>query len=150
MPARLQSAAQSLAAGQPLGSIPGAPLTLQRYAQTPPPTEASLKLAFPAVADAAEEAAMPASQSQSLGQRMWSNVERAVTIRQGDQVIVGDPAAGVVGRARHALDAGDLPGAVAALGTLTGKPGDAVAGWLDQARGLLAARAAIADMTAHA
>jgi hypothetical protein len=39
---------------------------------------------------------------------------------------------------------------VAALGTLTGKPAQAVADWLDQARGLLAARAALADMAAHA
>jgi hypothetical protein len=148
--AQLQAAAEALQAGRKLGDVPGAPPALARYAQTPPPTEAQLRLAFPAVASAAEAAGTPVGQDPSFGQRIWANVERAITIRQGDEVIVGDPAVGVVTRARRSLDAGDLAGAVAALGTLTGKPAQAVAGWLDQARGLLAARTALADMAAHA
>lgn len=147
--ARLQAAAVALVAGQKLGDIPGAPAAVTRYAQQAPPTEAALRLSFPTAAKAAEDAAQPVDESRSLGQRMWQTMQQAVTIRQGDHVIVGDPVAGVVGRARHALDAGDLTGAVAALDKLTGAPAQAMAGWLDQAHGLLAARTALTTMAAQ-
>ena len=46
--ARVQSAFVALSLGQPLGALPGAPPALARYATAAPPTEASLRLAFPA------------------------------------------------------------------------------------------------------
>ena len=64
-------------------------------------------------------------------------------------MLVGDPAAGVLERARTALDAGDLAGAVAAVDSLNGAAAQAMAGWLAQARALLDARAALAEWAAH-
>ena len=72
--------------------------------------------------------------------------EKDTTLGQGElieAVIVPD-------RARAALDAGDLVGAVATVGSLTGPAADAMAGWMMQARALLDARAALADWAAHA
>ena len=82
--------------------------------------------------------------------RLWAQAQDLVTIREGDHVLVGDPAAGVLDRARVALDAGDLAGAVTTVGSLTGPAADAMAGWLAQARSLLDARAALSDWAAHA
>jgi hypothetical protein len=55
----------------------------------------------------------------------------------------------VLAHARTVLDAGDLAGAVASVGSLSGPAAQALAAWLDQARGLLAARAALADLAAQ-
>lgn len=147
---RLQAAEAALAAGEKLGSIPGAPPALTRFADTAPPTEAALRLEFPAFARRAAASSQPDSGGKGFLNGVWARISSAVTIRKGDQVIVGDPAAGVLARARRALDAGDLAGAVAALTTLTGGPAAAMAPWLDQAKALLAARAALAQMAAHA
>ena len=87
--------------------------------------------------------------SEPLLARIWARAQDLVTVRQGDRVLLGDPAAGVLGRARTALDAGDLAGAVAAVATLTGPAAQAMAGWLADARSLLDARAALADRAAH-
>ena len=75
--------------------------------------------------------------------RLWTQAQELVTVRQGDHVLVGDPAAGLLERARSALDAGDLDAAVADIGNLQGAAAQAMAGWLAQARALLAARAAL-------
>ena len=72
-----------------------------------------------------------------------------MTVRQGDRVLVGDSAAGVLARARNALDAGDLAGAVAAVSTLSGPPAAAMAGWRADAQAVLDARAGLAAMAAH-
>ena len=142
--ARVQSAALALAAGQKLGELPGAPPALARFADTAPPTLASLRLAFPAAAREALGAARPATEGKPLLTRMWAQAQDLVTIRQGETVLVGDPAAGALERARDALNAGDLNRAVAEVGGLQGAAGQAMAGWLTQARALLAARAALA------
>jgi hypothetical protein len=147
--ARMQAAQLALNAGQPLGELPGAPPALARFASAAPPTEAALKLAFAPAARAAVAAARPPDDGEPLLARIWARAQDLVTVRQGDRVLVGDPAAGVLGRARTALDAGDLAGAVAAVGTLTGPPAQAMAGWLADARSLLDARAALADRAAH-
>jgi hypothetical protein len=143
---RLQAAFAALAAGQPLGDIPQAPAALARYASIAPPTEPALRLAFPAASRAALAAGQPASSSKPFLDRMWAEAQDLVTIRQGDRVLLGDPNAAVLAHARTALDAGDLAGAVAVVATLTGPAAQAMAPWLDQARGLLAARAALADL----
>ena len=96
---------------------------------------------------------MAASQPDTGGKpflgRMLTRAEELVTVRQGDRVLVGNPAAGVLARARGALDAGDLAGAVAAVSGLSGPPAAAMAAWLADAQALLAARAGLADMAAH-
>jgi hypothetical protein len=69
-----------------------------------------------------------------------------VTVRHGDQVLVGDPASVVLAEARAKLVAGDLAGAVAALGKLDAAAAKAIAGWRAQAQSLLDARAALASI----
>ncbi len=146
---RIQAAQTALDSGQPLGDLPGAPASLARFAQTRPPTEAQLRLSFPAAARAAEEASRPSTQGQPFLDRMWTRAQDLVTLREGDHVIVGDPASGVIARARSALLAGDLAGAVSALDALSGPAAQAMAGWKSQAQALLDARAALAVMAAH-
>ena len=148
--ARVQAAQAALNAGQKLGDLPGAPPALARFAAAPPPTEAALRLAFPAAARAALAAAKSQSEGKPLLARLWAETQDLVTVRQGDHVLVGDPAAGVLARARAALDAGDLAGAVAAVAALTGPAAQAMAGWLADARALLDARAALAEWAARA
>ena len=148
--ARVQAVQLALNTGQKLGDVPGAPPALARFAATPPPTEATLRLAFPQAAREALAAAKPQSEGKPLLARLWAETQDLVTVRQGDRVLVGDPAAGVLERARAALDAGDLAAAVAAVGALTGAPAQAMAGWLADARALMEARAALVEWAAHA
>jgi hypothetical protein len=79
---------------------------------------------------------------------MWARTQQAVTVRQGDHVIIGDEDAGVLGRAQEQLNAGDLAGAVATLGKLSAPAAAAMESWLDNARALLAARSALAGLAA--
>src|SRR4029077_17554246 len=99
---------QALAMGQPLGTWPGAPPALARFATEKPPTEAELRLAFPAAARRAAEASKPRTESASLAQRMCMHIASMVTVREGDRVILGAPASVVLAAARERLDAGDL------------------------------------------
>jgi hypothetical protein len=144
----VQAASLALAAGHKLGDLPGAPAALARFANDDPPTEASLRLAFPAAARQALEVAHPSVEGKPLLTRLWAQAQDLVTIRQGDRVLVGDPVAGVLEHARAKLDAGDLAGAVAEVGALQGAPAQAMAAWLAQARSLLEARAALATWAA--
>ncbi|MBV9247674.1 MAG: hypothetical protein JO227_00300 [Acetobacteraceae bacterium] len=146
--ARVEAAEAALAAGQKLGEIPGAPPALARFASTPPPTEAALRLAFPKAEQAALAASTPAAGKPLLA-RMLARAQELLIVRQGDHVLVGNPAAGVLARAQEALDAGDLNGAIAAVESLTGPPRQAMDGWLADAKALADARAALADMAAH-
>jgi hypothetical protein len=148
--ARVQAIRLALDSGQKLGEIPGAPAPLARFANTAPPTEPGLRLAFPQAAREALSAARPVSDGKPLLARVWDEAQDLVTVRQGDRVLVGDPAAGVLARARTALDAGDLSGAVAAVASLNGAAAQAMAGWVAEARALLDARAALAEWAAHA
>lgn len=144
--ARLQVAGSLLEAGQPLGEIPGAPAALSRFALARPPTEAALRLAFPDAARAATEASQPDVSRQPVLDRMWTRMSRLVTVRAGDQVLVGAPATVVLADTRRRLDAGDLGGAVASLEKLDPPAAAAMADWRAQAQALLDARAALARM----
>jgi hypothetical protein len=146
--ALVQAAALALAAGQKLGNLPGAPPALARFADADPPTLAHLRQAFPAAAHEALGAARPSTEGKPLAARLWAQAQDLVTVRQGDRVLVGDPAAGVLERARDALNAGDLTAAVTEVATLQGAAAQAMADWLAQARALLAARAALAAWAA--
>jgi hypothetical protein len=147
--ARIEAAFIALSVGQPLGTLPGAPPPLARYATTAPPTDAALRLAFPAAVQAALAAAHPPPAGEPFLRRVWAEAQDLVTIRQGEHVVIGDPAAGVLAHAQTALDAGDLAGAAATVASLSGPAAQALAPWLDQAHGLLAARAALADLAAQ-
>lgn len=148
--ARIEAAQAALDAGQPLGDIPGAPPAVTRFASTKPPTEAALRLSYPQAARAALAASRPSLDGKAWYDRLWARAQDLVTVREGEHVIVGDPAAGILASARHALDAGDLAGAVADLSRLSGPPAQAMAPWLADARSLLEARTALGSMAAHA
>lgn len=141
--ARLQMANVSLQSGKPLGDIPGAPAALAQFATKAPPTEASLRLSFDAAANGAHAAGQPPKETTPFLTRMWDRAQSGLTVREGDRIIVGDAVSGVLEHSRHLLDAGDLPGAVAALDGLAGPAAAAMAPWRAQAQSLLDARAAL-------
>jgi len=150
---RLRSA---LAAGQPLGaalqSIKDAPPTLARFATVAPPTEAGLKLGFEQAAQqarAASDAAMkPDGSKSSVMQSAGQRLSGLVTVRRGEQVVWGDAAEAELERARRALAAGDLELSLTALEKLPPAARKAMEGWADQARALIAARAALRQLAA--
>ena len=149
--ARLQAAAVALDAGTPVGTIPDAPPALARYATAAPPTVSALRLSFPAAARAAAAASRPDVAGKSLLSRMWARVQNVVTVRQGNHVVVGDPASGHA--RRRAIGAGrgrSRRRGGAARASCKGRRHRRWRGWLGQAQALLAARAAIAEMQAHA
>ncbi|MDR3532839.1 MAG: hypothetical protein P4L90_20075 [Rhodopila sp.] len=148
--ARLQEAAFALQVGRPVGDLPNAPEALSRYAHAAPPTEAQLRLRFPQAERAALAAKQPDTGDAPFIGRVWEQAQGLVTIRRGDDVLVGNPSAIALGKAKAALEAGDLAGAVDAVATMKGPPGQAMAEWLAEAKGLLGARAALADMADQA
>ena len=141
----LQGAAAALQAGRPLGSIPNAPPALAKFADTAPPTEASLRLSFGEAAAATRSAGQPAPADASFLSRMWDRAQSGVVVRDNGRVLVGDAVSGILEQARHRLDAGDLAGAVSALDGLTGPAKAAMASWRGKAQSLLDARAALAN-----
>jgi len=146
--AQVQAATLALAAGRKLGDLPDAPPALARFANAAPPTEAALRAAFVAAAREARAAGHPATDGKPLLTRLWSQAQELVTVRQGDHVLLGDPAAGVLEHARVALDDGDVATAVADVASLQGPAAQAMSAWLAQARALLDARAALATWAA--
>ena len=146
---RLEAAQAALDAGQPLGTIPDAPPALARFATTAPPTEGALRVGFPAVAAQAAAASTPDVANKGFFDRAVARLQQSVTVRQGDHVIVGDPAAGILARAQDYVTNGDLKAAVLALGGLKGAAAAAVSGWVAQVNALLEARAALASLAAH-
>jgi hypothetical protein len=143
---RLQLASLALDAGEPLGDLPGAPPAISRFAKDRPPTEAALRLTFPAAAAAAEAASRPSADGKSLGERILMHASSLLTIKRGDEVLVGAPATTVLGVAREKLEAGDLAGAIATLDGLDSAAARAIAPWRGEATALLEARAALARM----
>ena len=148
--ARTQVVTNALEAGQPLGDIPGSPPALARFAHEAPPTEGGLRQSFNTAAEAAQHASQPAAMdNQPFAARLWTRAQQVVSVRQGDNVVVGDPLNGVLARARQALEAGNVSGAVSALDGLSGPAAAAMADWVGQARALLEARAALSTMAAR-
>jgi hypothetical protein len=146
---KVQAALVALDAGEKLGDLPGAPPAVGRFAKQAPPTAAALREAFPAAAAHAREVSRPDVSHRSFWERALTRLQQSVTVRQGDDVLVGDPAAGILADASQKVDVGDLAGAVATLGKLNGPAADALKNWVDQASALLAARAGLADLAAH-
>jgi hypothetical protein len=147
---QLAAARMALDAGQPLGPIAGAPPALSIFASQPPPTEASLRLGFPAAARAAEAASIAGDTKGGVWARVRARLENFITVSAGSHVLIGAPAAASVAQARTLLDVGDLAGAVAALNQLSATTQAAMGDWLTQARALVAARAALASMARQA
>jgi hypothetical protein len=148
--ARLQAARAALDQGQPLGRIEGAPPAIARFAASKPPTLASLREGFPAMAASVHRAHQNAASDRPWYDRALAHLEDTVTLRKGGSVLLGDPAAGPLAEAHAALNADDLEGTVRALDKLQGGAARAAAPFRDQVQSVLDARAALAAMMAHA
>jgi len=146
--ARLGAAEIALASGQPLGTIPDAPPALALYATAAPPSEAALRLAFPAAMQAALKVGVPDTEGKSFLGRILARLQdyRLITVREGDHVVIGNQDGETLAHARTLLDAGDLAAAVRTVETLSGPPAGKMAPWLADAHALLAAREALAAL----
>ena len=149
--ARLDAAEIALASGHPLGPIPGAPPALARFETSAPPTQAALRLAFPAAASAALKVSQPDTGGKSFLDGVIARLQdsRLITVQKGDRVLVGDAAAVTLAHAQELLEAGDLAGAAREVATLTGPPAEKMAPWLTDANALVAAREALASLAEH-
>ena len=141
----------ALEAGRPLGhalaTLPDpVPPPLRRYADTAPPTEAGLRLAFDDAARAARAKSEPTAEGQSVWESAANRLGNLVTVRRGDNVVWGDAVGGELEAARRALDAGDLQAAVKRIEGLPESAREPMQTWLDQAQGLLAARGALQQL----
>ena len=145
---RVQAAVVALQAGQKLGEIPNAPPALAKFANRAPPTEAALRESFPALAQQARAASQPDTAHKSFLQRTLARLQESVTVRQGDDVLVGDPAAGVLADAEAKVQNGDLAGAVQRLHALHGPAAAVMQPWVEKAASLVDARAALASLAA--
>jgi hypothetical protein len=149
--AALGGVTTALDQGRPLGAALGqlpagtaVPPALAAFADRPPPTLAELKLAFPAAARAARDAAD--AEGEDAWSRAASRLSTLLTVRKGDQVLIGHPVAQKLATIERSLDAGDVAGAVAASDALTGGAKEAFAPWRARAEALLAAREAVAQL----
>jgi len=141
-------ARMALDSGQPVGTIQGAPPALAAFATTPPPTLAQLILGYPQAEEAANAASAEKAAKADFWHRVLARLSGLVTISNGDHVLLGAPAAAITAQAGAQLDAGDLAGAVNTLtANLSPSTLAALGPWLAQAKSLLAARAAIAQMS---
>lgn len=140
-----------LAAGEPLAPalalLPAGqaqPAALAAFATAPPPTEAQLRRDFPAAARAAREAGTSGGDDPASAVRGF--LSGLVTVRRGEDVVLGSADAATLAAAETRLGAGDLAGAVAALVGLSPPAGAAIAAWKARAQTLLDARAALAAL----
>lgn len=133
-----------LDSGQPLapalarlGQAP--PPALARFATTPPPTEPALRLGF-------EEAIRQGR--AALPEGALPRLNSLLTIRRGEDVVWGDATEANVERARRALEAGDVDGALGHLGRLPESLRQGMRAWLEEAQALAAARFALRALAA--
>jgi hypothetical protein len=149
--AALDAVRTALEAGRPLGAplrqLQDPPQALTRFAEAAPPTEAQLRLSFDDAARAARAASEPPASTGVLDSAV-SRLSGLVTVRRGEEVVWGDAAAAELERARRAVEAGDIEGALRNLQKLSPPAREAMKGWIGQAEALLAARAAISQMAA--
>jgi hypothetical protein len=147
--ARIQAASLALGNGQPLGDLPDAPPALARFATAAPPTIAHLRLTFPKLEQAALEVSQPRTTDGPFIDRVWERAQGLVTVRRGDEVVIGDESALRLTHASTALEAGDLVAAVHETSQLDPKALHALSDWLAEAKALIDARAALTDMASH-
>ena len=146
---RIEAASIALANGRPIGKLPDAPPALAKFADKPPPTEAQLRLAFPEVQRAALAAAKVDTTEKPFLERALGRAEELVTIRRGNEVVIGHSTAAALAQADAAVQAGDFPAALKAMAQLDPGAQKASAEWVAQVKSLLDARAALTDMAAR-
>jgi hypothetical protein len=106
--------------------------------------EAALRLDFPAAARQAVAASRQPTAGLPLGERILAEIARLVTVKDGERVLSGPPAAPALERAQQFVAVGDVAGAVKALDGLDPGAAQAMAPWRARAEKFLAARAALA------
>lgn len=150
--ATLDALRAGLEAGRPLGpalaALRDAPAPLTRFATEAPPTESALRLTFEDAARAGRTASEPARDGQGVLDAAVSRLSGLVTVRRGEEVLWGDAAAAEIERARRAVEAGDLEGALTRLARLSAPAKEAMRGWIGQAEALVAARATLRALAA--
>ena len=141
-----------LAAGQPAVAASLAPSldALAPSAEHGIATLAELKERFPAMATAVVARTNGSPDQGSLGARLLGRVEGLVTVRPVGGEVAGDDPPARLARAEAKLDRGDLAGAVAEVGAITGAAAAPAADWLAAARARLAAQQAIQQLQAAA
>ncbi|WP_417782886.1 uroporphyrinogen-III synthase [Terasakiella pusilla] len=77
------------------------------------------------------------------------NVTSLVTIRSAPGNLDGEGALGIVARAEHNVQNGDIAAAITELETLAGNPREAAQPWIDQAKARLDAQQSVSMMQAH-
>ncbi len=146
---KIQAASIALANGRPIGNLPDAPPALARFADKPPPTEAQLRLSFANVQKAALAASKVDTTEKPFLERALGRAEELMTIRRGNDLVVGHSSAAALATADAAVQAGDFPAALKALSELDPSAQKATADWVAQVKSLLDARAALSDMAAR-
>lgn len=124
---------------------------IRGIAATGAPTLSQLQASFPATkiaqAGTADAAGAAIGAEDGWLQQTLNRLSELVTVRPvGD--VAGEGALAILARAENKLAGGDLAGATAEAGQLTGQAADAAAGWLSRARARLAIDAAAAQLTA--
>ncbi|WP_207537758.1 hypothetical protein [Sabulicella rubraurantiaca] len=138
--AAVEALRAEMASGRPLrpalSRLGGeAPPELARFADRAPPTEAQLRASFEEAVRNARNAAPPADTLTRLGTML--------TIRRGEEVVVGDAAEAVIERARRALEAGELEAALDHLRGLPEATRNAMRPWMEEAQAVASARATL-------
>jgi hypothetical protein len=110
---------------------------------------ATLRQSFEPVANEIVHAAR-APEGDNLLNRATDNLMRLVTVRPVGDDVRGESAEARVARAEAALDKGNLAAAVAELDQLQGRPAEAAADWLAQAKARVGADQAVARLRAQA
>jgi hypothetical protein len=111
---------------------------LPAYAERGIPTVPQLARSFVAASDEALAALASPADGSVVGSLMAS-AESLVKIRRIDEAPAGEGAQAALSRAQKALDNDDLAVAVKEVETLQGKPREAFASWLGEARARLSA-----------
>jgi len=108
------------------------------------PSRAALSAGFAAVAG--KLGARSGGDVSSLMDRLVARASTIVTVRKGDQVVIGSPASGPAGRIAARLRAGDLPGAYDAGRALDAEDRKIAQGWLDDLADAVAAERALSEI----
>ncbi len=106
--------------------------------------EAALRLDFPEAARLAAAASRAPSAGLPLGERILAQISSLVTVKDGDHVLSGPPAAPALELAQRLVAAGDIAGAAKALDGIDPGAAQAMAPWKARAERFVTARAALA------
>ncbi|WPZ35621.1 mitofilin family membrane protein [Thalassobaculum sp. OXR-137] len=112
------------------------------------PSEADLRARFPAVAASVIDASIVGADDGVVGTAL-TRIASLVTLRR-TETEEGDDIDAIVNRAEAAANAGDLPGAVQALGALDGDPAKVAAPWIAEANARIAVDRAVRTLQSRA